>query len=120
MKNQLILLGVFVILLGITIVFVQAQVIGTTTVSLRCNANGQIDIDYAYKIYAEEGHTNYIAIITAGKCERQFRGSINRITNVEASIEADIRNQMSQRQTALYPDPFGDLDVDSRGFFTIP
>lgn len=120
MKKQIILFGVIVILIGITLILVEAQVIGNISVSPRCNANGIINIDYAYKIYSNEGHTNYIAIITAGRCERQFRGTINRIINVESAIQLDIRNEISTRAIALYPDPFGDLDVDGRGFFQIP
>lgn len=118
-KNKYLIPIISIVCALVFVAFVKAQTIGNVTVSPRCNSNGQIDIDYAYKIYSTEGHTNYIAMITAGRCERQFRGTINRITNVQTSIELDIRNQITNRALALYPDPFGDLDVDGRGNFVL-
>lgn len=117
--NKITIFVILLLTIVSTVLVVKAQG-GGTTISPRCNSNGVIDIDYAYKIYSNEGYTNYIAVITSGRCERQFRGTINRITNIEAGIQLDIRNQMTNRSLALYPDPFGNLDVDGRGFFTIP
>jgi len=34
--------------------------------------------------------------------------------------EADINNERNSRQLSFYPDPFGELDVDGRGYFSIP
>lgn len=97
---------------------VQAQV--ENRISPRCNANGVVDVDYAYKIHAEEEYTNYIAILTAGRCERQFRGQITATSNVESLIVADINGQIESRNLRFYPDPFGETDVDGRGFYTLP
>jgi len=117
MKRKIIYITLAIILIGL-IVFVSAQGIGNT-ISPRCNANGVIEVDYAYKIHADEGYTNYIAILTAGRCEREFRGQVNAISDVELLIEADINNERNSRQLSFYPDPFGDLDVDGRGDFSI-
>ena len=103
-----------------TIIAVQAQPSANITINPRCQANGIIDVDYAYKIYSEDGYTNYIAILEAGKCERQFRGTVNRITDLDVAIRDDINTEMETRTIAFHPDPFGDLDVDGRGFYTIP
>lgn len=106
------------LLLGIIIVNVNAQVIGR--ISPRCNANGIIDVDYAYKVYSREGYTNYIAILEAGRCKKEFRGRVNQVTNLDFAITTDINAQIESRTLYFYPDPFQNLDVDGRGFFTIP
>ncbi len=113
------IIPILAILLAIgLIVLVKAQV--TSTISPRCNANGIINVDFAYKIYLNEGHTNYIAMLEAGRCKRDFRGTVNRVADVETAIRLDIANEMLVRSLSFYPDPFGDLDVDGRGSFTIP
>lgn len=117
-KKVFYVIGGLIILIGF-IVFARAQNVGNR-ISPRCNANGVIDIDYAYKIHAGEGYTNYIAILTAGKCERQFRGQVNSVSNIDPLIEADINNEINTRALSFYPDPFGDSDVDGRGYFSIP
>jgi len=104
-------------IIGLAIVFVTAQ--ANTRISPRCNANGVVDVDYAYKIHSEEGYTNYLVVLTAGRCEKQLRGQIRAISNVQPNIEADIINQIENRQLWFYPDPFGELDVDGRGYFSI-
>jgi len=40
--------------------------------------------------------------------------------NVDPIDEADINNERNSRQLSFYPDPFGELDVDGRGYFSIP
>ncbi|MBS3083908.1 hypothetical protein J4423_03830 [Candidatus Pacearchaeota archaeon] len=117
--NKRLIFVIWAIFLVGLIVFVRAQGVGNR-ISPRCNANGVVDVDYAYKVHAEEGYTNYIAILTAGRCEREFRGQVNAISDVESLIEADINNERNSRQLSFYPDPFGELDVDGRGYFSIP
>ncbi len=115
-KKLLISGGIGILLLGI--ILVSAQV--GNRISPRCNSNGIIDVDYAYKIHTGEGYTSYIAVLTAGKCERQFRGQIDRTSSVVPYIESDINNQINVRTLSFYPDPFGELEVDGRGYFSIP
>lgn len=108
---------IILLIIGIFIVSVNAQVIGR--VSPRCQAS-QVDADYAYKIHASEGYTNYEVRLQAGRCERQFRGTINRISNIDAGIQADIQAQINIRNITWYPDVFADNMIDGRGNFIVP
>ena len=118
MKKQIIYFVLLIFIIGIVIVAVRAQV--ENRISTRCNANGIVEVDYAYKIHTEEGYTNYIAILEAGRCKKEFRGQIDRTSNVESAIQADISAQIEARNLYFYPDPFGQSDVDGRGSFSIP
>lgn len=118
MKKSIILFLAIILVIGIATIMVQAQVVNR--ISARCNAGGTIEIDYAYKIYQAEGYTNYIAMLTAGRCQREFRGTVQRTTNLNLAIAQDINSQINTRNISFFPDPFGELDVDGRGSFSLP
>lgn len=117
MKRKIIIFTSVLLLVGLLTLIVTAQ--ANTRISPRCNANGIIEVDYAYNIYAQEGYTNYLVILSAGKCERGFYGNVSQTRDVESFIESDIHSQIENRQLWFYPDPFGELDVDGRGYFSI-
>ncbi len=109
--------SVAMILLFTTLLIVDAQ--HTVRVSPRCNAQA-VEVDYVYKVHSLEGYTNYLVVLTAGRCTREFRGRVGQVVNVAPFIEAQINARVANQNMSFYPDPFGEIDIDGRGFYALP
>lgn len=118
----LIYLGIIVVLIGVVIVTVNAQVISGRINRLCGTTTADIIVDLKNHTELNPPVVRYYVGIFAGRCEKEVKGEVNYNINsaiVINNIKADIASQINTRNITLYPSPYEDNEIDGRFNYTL-